>query len=502
VKVSVVIPVYNTGEDLSRCVDSVLAQSLDDYEVIFVDDGSTDGTGKRLDALETAHERVRVIHLTGTGGPGGPRNLGVDTARGDYVYFLDDDDWLGPEALERMHAMALRNDSDIVIGKMIGHGRRVPRLMFKRDRDRADILEDHLLGILTAHKLFRREFLTEHRIRFPEGPVRLEDHQFVMEAYFRARTISVLGTYPCCHWMKRPGSYSRNLAEPGHYFAMMRKVLDIVDEHVEPGPVRDRYYTHWYRGKILKRLGEAGFLDAPAEYRRAYYDESRKITAERFGPSVDQWLPVRMRVRSALLRADAYDEVFSLLAAERGIRLDAGLDEARWRGGRLAVRFTARLVYRDGTPLAFPGERWEPPVLLSVPAEALAVGDRPWRLDLYLRRREDNADIPLTITGEHLADGGMSGEALIDAAATPGLTDGPWDLYARVDGGGWTYERRLGGYAEDVPAKGRLEPYRTVNGNLSIRVRPAPASPMSPLRRAAGWLSGARHARRLGGAET
>ena len=130
-KVSVVVPVFNTGEDLSRCVDSVLAQSLDDYEVIFADDGSTDGTEKRLDELEAAHDHVRVLHLPASGGPGGPRNAGVDAARGDYVYFLDDDDWLGPEALARMHAMAVRNDSDIVIGKMVGHGRPVPRLMFR-----------------------------------------------------------------------------------------------------------------------------------------------------------------------------------------------------------------------------------------------------------------------------------------------------------------------------------------------------------------------------------
>lgn len=496
-KVSVVIPVFNTGEDISRCVESVLAQTMDDYEVIFADDGSSDGTERRLDEIAAEHGRVRVIHLPPSGGPGGPRNEGVVAARGDYVYFLDDDDWLAPEALERMYAMAVRNDADIVIGKMVGHGRRVPRRMFRTDLDRANVLEDGLLGILTPHKMFRRAFLNEHRLRYPEGPVRLEDHRFVMAAYFRARTISVLGSYACCHWVKRPGSYSRNLPDPAHYHAMIGKVLDIVDEHVEPGPVRDQYYTHWYRGKVLKRFGEVGFLDAEPGYRRAYYDESRRLTGERFAPAVDRLLPVRWRVRSELLRAGAYDELSRLMEAERGIALDAVLDGTRWRHGRLAVRFTARLLYRDGTPLAFPAERWDPPTPLNVPDTTLAVDDRPWRMDLYLRRRTDNADHALTITAEHLADGGMSGEALIDAAALPELTDGPWDLHARIDGGGWTYERRLRGYTEDVPARGRLEPYRTVNGNLSIRVRPGPASPKSPLRRAVGWLPGVRQARQM-----
>jgi poly(ribitol-phosphate) beta-N-acetylglucosaminyltransferase len=466
VKVSVIVPVYNTGEDLGRCVTSVLAQTLDDYEVIFADDGSDDGTEKRLDELEREHERVRVLHLPASGGPGGPRNAGVDAARGDFVYFLDDDDWLGEEALERMHAMALRNDADIVIGKMVGHGRRVPRLMFRTNRDRADVLGDALCGILTPHKLFRRSFLAENDIRFPEGPVRLEDHRFVLRAYFRARTISVVGDYPCCHWVKRAGSYSRSLPEPAHYHAVLGEVLDIVDEHVEPGPTRDRYYVHWYRGKILKRLGENGFLDAPADYRRAYYEESRRLVAERFGPGVDKLLPVRMRARAALLRADAHDALFRLVTAERGMGLDAVLTDVRWCGDRLAIRFTARFAYEDGTPVRFVDGRWIPPVPVEGAGDLSASGR--WRLDLYVRRRTDGADFPLEVDAERLPDGSMTGEAVLDPEAKPGLTDGAWDLVARIDGGGWTYERRLRGYTEDLPARGRLEPYRTEKGNLSV----------------------------------
>jgi glycosyltransferase involved in cell wall biosynthesis len=491
-KVSVIIPVYNTGEDLTRCVESVLAQTMDDYEVIFADDGSDDGTEKRLDALEAEHARVRVLHLPPSGGPGGPRNAGIDAARGDYVYFLDDDDWLGEEALERMHAMALRNGSDIVIGKMVGHGRRVPKLMFKVNRDQADILKHGLLGILTPHKMFRRSFLAEHGLRYPEGPVRLEDHRFVLEAYFRAGTISVVGDYPCCHWVKRDGSYSRSLPEPGHYHAMLREVLDIVDAHVEPGAARDRYYAHWYRGKILKRFGENGFLDAPAGYRRAYYEESRKLADERFGPGVDRRLKVRLRVRSELLRADAYDELFQLLEAERGVELDAVLTDMRWRDDGLAVRFTARLVLGDGTPLAFPAGRWDPPVPVHVSPEALEVGDRPWRLDLYLRRRTDGADFPLATTAELSEDGAMPAEAVIDTEALPWLTDGTWDVVGRLDGGGWTYEHRLRGFTEKPAPHGRLEPYRTVNGNLSLYVRP---ERKNRFRWATRWLPGGRRRR-------
>jgi glycosyltransferase involved in cell wall biosynthesis len=102
VKVSVVVPVYNPGAYLEDCVASLLRQSLPtgEYEAIFVDDGSTDGSGARLDRLATEHpELVRVIHIENSGWPGRPRNVGLDTARGDYVLFVDGRVRLAPTAL-------------------------------------------------------------------------------------------------------------------------------------------------------------------------------------------------------------------------------------------------------------------------------------------------------------------------------------------------------------------------------------------------------------------
>src|SRR5262249_867872 len=83
-------------------------------------------------------------------------------------------------------------------------------------------------------------------------------HRFVLRAYLRAGTISVVADYPCCHWVKRAGSYSRTRPDPVQYYGAVREELDIVDEHVAPGPDRDRYYLHWYRGKIINRHGGEG----------------------------------------------------------------------------------------------------------------------------------------------------------------------------------------------------------------------------------------------------
>ena len=82
---------------------------------------------------------MRVEHIPNSGWPGRPRNIGIEIARGEFVYFVDNDDWVGREALERMHAMAVRDEADIVIGKVVGHGKSVPRNLFRRNRTGVDL---------------------------------------------------------------------------------------------------------------------------------------------------------------------------------------------------------------------------------------------------------------------------------------------------------------------------------------------------------------------------
>ncbi len=122
IKVSVVVPIYNAGSYIDRCAPSLVNQSLgaDAYEVVYVDDGSTDDSAERLDRLAEAHPHVRVFRQENSGWPGKPRNVGVDRAEGKYVQFVDQDDELSYEALERLYALAERNGSDIVLGKVHG----------------------------------------------------------------------------------------------------------------------------------------------------------------------------------------------------------------------------------------------------------------------------------------------------------------------------------------------------------------------------------------------
>jgi glycosyltransferase involved in cell wall biosynthesis len=448
-KVSVVVPVYNPGSNIDRCIETLLGQSMprEDYELIFVDDGSTDDTPARLDALARKHDTVRVEHIPNSGWPGRPRNVGMDMARGDYVYFVDNDDHLNAEALERLHARAVDLDADVVIGKVVGVGKQVPRMVFAQSHDEVDLEWRPLLRLLTPHKLFRKALLEEHAIRFPEGRRRLEDHLFVMHAYFHARRISVLADYPCYYWVRHGEEDNASTfgIDAALYYDSVREVLDLVVEHTEPGPLRERLLAHWYRGKMLGRVGGRAWPNRTPEFRRELYDEVRKLARERYGGWADAWLGRNLRVRSYLLREGTFEQLSALGYWEAELRADVQL-EPRWQDRTLVLEFDARLVGRGDRPLLFEqrGDRvlWVPPAELTgqLPDELLDWTEafRNATANLTIRSQRDKAEFVLPREFElefAPVEGGVTavlrGEARIEpgrAAAGSTPPAGRWDL--------------------------------------------------------------------------
>lgn len=184
---------------------------------------------------------MRVHHQENSGWPGKPRNVGIDLARGDYVQFVDQDDELGPETLERLYALARRNGSDIVLGKLAGSMVGARRI-FKRTVERTTIADSDVIDTLTGHKMFRREFLLANDIRFREGYWRGEDLLFVARAYVRSGTISILGDYPCYYWHRREdgGNNSKAPFELEGHYQRLREIIATVAQATEPGEVQDR----------------------------------------------------------------------------------------------------------------------------------------------------------------------------------------------------------------------------------------------------------------------
>ena len=112
-KVSVIIPVYNAEKYLEKCISSVLLQTLDDMEIICIDDGSTDASGQILDAYAQKDNRIKVLHKD-NGGLVAARKEGIRLAKGTYIGYVDSDDWIEPEMYEQLYTLAKEHDADMV----------------------------------------------------------------------------------------------------------------------------------------------------------------------------------------------------------------------------------------------------------------------------------------------------------------------------------------------------------------------------------------------------
>ncbi len=469
-RVSVVVPVFEPGPGFDELLQSLDRQTLDArrFEVILCDDGSGPHTRDRLQRAARARSNVRVLTLPHTGWPGTPRNHGIDAARGDYVFFADQDDRLFEGGLQALCDFADRHSSDVVIGRVVGVGRRIPGQIFRRDIPRAVLGQDPILELLTPHKLFRSAFLREHGIRFPDGRVRLEDHLFVMQAYFHAGTISVLASTPCYAWLKNEGSASSSRIDPVTYFPHLETVLDLVEAHTEPGAVRDRLLRHWYRGKILKRLDARRMVRYPAAYRERFLDTVIPLAQARFGASVEDGLSFPLRVRSALLRAGRREDLLRLAQFESALECRAEVVSARWeRSGRLRLEVEVEVGHAEEDALVFeartaPGGSegrdaapsrgakrsiWRPPASLGhdlLPERALDA-TRDLRSDgVALLVRDDTDDVERS-AGQRRGRGSLRARAVLDPLSVFGPGDpsrgGP--IVARVRHAGWTFDTAL-----------------------------------------------------------
>lgn len=116
IKISIIVPVYNAEMYIKRCVDSLVKQTLKDIEIILVDDGSTDDSSLICDNLAEEDDRIVVLHKR-NGGPGDARNVGISNARGEYIGFVDADDWVTKDMYEYLYYQAVENSVDICSGK-------------------------------------------------------------------------------------------------------------------------------------------------------------------------------------------------------------------------------------------------------------------------------------------------------------------------------------------------------------------------------------------------
>ena len=202
-KISVILPAYNEERYIAKAIKSVLNQSLSDFELIVVNDGSTDNTLGVINSFDDS--RIRLIDQENMG-PGACRNNALKIACGEYIMYLDGDDWYHPEALETAYREITKNDSDLTFYQMINYDDKTGKVyendwfdlktfdesfenrVFGPDETPGSIFD---LSVGVCQKIYRASFLRKIDAQFPEG-IFFEDMPFFYYVYLKAERISII----------------------------------------------------------------------------------------------------------------------------------------------------------------------------------------------------------------------------------------------------------------------------------------------------------------------
>lgn len=197
VKISVIIPVYNTSKELYKCLDSITNQILYDIEIICVDDGSTDNSLEIIQKYAKMDDRIKVIHQENINA-GAARNNGMQCAKGEYLIFLDSDDIYYPQMFEKMYSKAKATNADFVITKYNINNLKTHKKEYNKgfkfiDKDvfnKHDIEKIFEFSTLVPwNKLYKKSFIDKYNLKFTETKIS-NDISFVIRAFFLAEKIA------------------------------------------------------------------------------------------------------------------------------------------------------------------------------------------------------------------------------------------------------------------------------------------------------------------------
>lgn len=348
VKISVIIPVYNEEDYLNECLDSIVNQSLEDIEIICVDDGSTDNSLNILKSYESDN-RIKIIPKENSG-LGASRNVALDIAQGEYIAFMDSDDYLNLNALEALYDLAESKSLDCIIYKIANFNNRT-RKEFHTDyfdmRFLRDLVGDKVfdwshvkdclfqISVTSPSKLFKRQ--TIENIRFPEGLL-FEDTLFFIKVLFNAQRMYFLDEYL---YYRRIHSDSIT----NSYYAEFSDCITIYDMIYDYLKEIERYDE--FKVQVFEKQCENIFhrySQLPDEFKDDYFKKAKssfsKIESELKTNGVLEMANERsVTIFNGILNCDTYRE-FELTVAVFDLKSKKRLDTLKYQNqiSRLAVQ--------------------------------------------------------------------------------------------------------------------------------------------------------------------
>ena len=232
VKVSIIVPVYNVEDYLNDCVESLIKQSMKDIEIILVDDGSTDQSGIICDQYAEKDERIRVIHQVNSG-QSAARNQGLRCAQGEFILYVDSDDWIVQDTIETLYEAAVSDNCDIVHGDLwnekniITNDPSFRQCQYENQAVHcykffADSIKNGTYDIVPWLNLVKRTYLVQNQLYFHEGKF-YEDQEYTLKLYTAADGQGLIKKirFPFYYYRERAGSTTTETNS--------KKVKDIFD---------------------------------------------------------------------------------------------------------------------------------------------------------------------------------------------------------------------------------------------------------------------------------
>lgn len=295
IKISVIVPVYNAGTALNRCISSITSQSLKDFELILVNDGSSDNSGDICRTFAAADNRIKYIEKE-NGGAATARNLGMDTAKGKYICFVDGDDYVDSDMLEFFYDTAKKNGADIVqCGYIMENGSSVSVIsaadgvvVGSEINTRIVELKSKNLIDSPCNKAYRRDFLVNSGVRMPE-------HEAFEDTDFNLRLLTFSPKLVICnkcfyHYVLHMGSVTRKynpdkLEIMKRRAALLKSVTDGVDEYC------DFYFVKSVFSAVIDMFLSCDKKEIKAAVRReclsdGFYAAAKNARAEGMGARV------------------------------------------------------------------------------------------------------------------------------------------------------------------------------------------------------------------------
>ena len=265
--ISVIIPVYNSENYLFVNLNSILKQTYSDFEVICIDDCSTDSSVEILEYFSKKDERIIVVKNIENKGVSFSRNLGLKRAKGDYIFFMDSDDWISPNTLEKLFTNAKSNDSDLVFYKLVRFQKKnfildKPAFDFTNSFDKnvdfkkfTFTYEDIKYNVLNTSfapylKLYKKSFLNQYDdLIFPENLI-YEDIVFHVKSILRASKISFVPNFLYVYNLDNETSLMRDDSKIFDIF----KIIDMIEDFLRTENFFNKFEMEFYAFKIVQIL--------------------------------------------------------------------------------------------------------------------------------------------------------------------------------------------------------------------------------------------------------